>query len=137
MKRKEGQSTQEEPLKQNQDLPIAGPLMGGDLVASENRSSLQMLFCLLHYPKAAPHFYTWNTSHDLYTNLGQLPLDVCAYIMLPDLKYASIPQVSSIFDSWTYFSGGKDPANTVIGLSAPTQIHNLSLSAISKTYTVH
>jgi len=58
MKRKEGQSTQEEPLKQNQDLPIAGPLMGGDLVASENRSSLQMLFCLLHYPKAAPHFYT-------------------------------------------------------------------------------
>lgn len=124
MKRKEEQFTQEGTLKQNQDLPIAGPLTGGDLVAVEN--SLQMLFCPLQHPKAAPHFYT--------TNLGQLPLDVCTYFMLPDLN---IPQASCILDSWTYYSSGKDPANTVICLSAPAQIHNLSLSAISKTYTVH
>lgn len=33
--RKEKQSSQEGTLKQNQDLFIAGPLMGGDLVATE------------------------------------------------------------------------------------------------------
>lgn len=51
--RKEKQSSQEGTLKQNQDLFIAGPLMGGDLVATGTGSSLQMLFCLLYQPKAA------------------------------------------------------------------------------------
>lgn len=51
--RKEKQPSQEGTLKQNQDLFIAGLLMGGDLVATGTGSSLQMLFCLLCHPKAA------------------------------------------------------------------------------------
>lgn len=51
--RKEKQPSQEGTLKQNQDLFIAGALMGGDLVATGTGSSLQMLFCFLYHPKAA------------------------------------------------------------------------------------
>lgn len=51
--RKEKQPSQEETLKENQDLFIAGPLMGRDLLATGTGSSLQMLFCLLCHPKAA------------------------------------------------------------------------------------
>lgn len=54
LKRKEKQLSQEGTLKQNQDLFIAGPLIGGNLVATGTGSSLQMLFCLLYHPKAAP-----------------------------------------------------------------------------------
>lgn len=52
--RKEKQPSQEGTLEQNQDLFIAGPLMGGDLEATGTGSSLQMHFCLLYHPKAAP-----------------------------------------------------------------------------------
>lgn len=75
------------------------------------------------------HFYTWNISHQ-----SGVATTRCTYLTLTDLNSL---HVSLVTHSHTFCSGGKDPANTVIHLSAPTQIHNLSLLAISKTYMVH
>lgn len=133
--RKEKQPSQEGTLKQNQDLFIAGLLMGGDLVATGTGSSLQMLFCLLCHPKAALILHlkhvTWSIhQHGVATARCMNILYFFRLIYTPSLTCfrflsgLSVPAVKILPTRWYVF------------LLQP-QKHNLSLLVIWKTSTVH